>query len=48
MGELNKKEKMLEYHERITDEVECGKSEKGDVEEEWQLFKSAVVGCTEV
>ena len=22
-------------------------SEKGDVEEEWQLFKSAVVGCTE-
>ena len=22
-------------------------SEKGDVEEEWQLFKRAVVGCTE-
>ena len=37
---------MEEYQERIKDEWN-GVSEKGNVEEEWQLFKSAVVGCTE-
>ena len=40
---------MVEYQERIADEWnvvrECG---KGDVEEEWQLFKCAVVERCEV
>ena len=31
----------MNYQERITDE-------KGDAEEEWQLFKSVVVECQEV
>ena len=26
--------------------MECGESEKGYVEDVWQLFKSAMVGCT--
>ena len=44
VSELNEKEKVGEYQERITDEW----SEKDDVEEEWQLFnKSAMVECTE-
>ena len=28
-------------------QMECSKSGKGDVEQEWQPFKSALVGCTE-
>ena len=28
--------------------MECEESEKDYVEEEWQLFKSAMVGCKEV
>ena len=39
-------EQIVEY-ERITKEWNMV-SEKGDVEEEWKMCKSAVVGCTEV
>ena len=31
----------------MTGRVECDESEKDNVKEEWQLFKIAVVGCTE-
>ena len=40
VNELNKKEKMEEYQERLKDEWNVLRdSEEGDMEEEWQLFK---------
>ena len=37
----------MERKDRFTDKWNVMRgSEKGDVKEEWQLFKSAIVGCT--
>ena len=39
---------MVVYQEKISDEWNVVReSEKGNVEEEWQLFKSVEVGCRE-
>ena len=39
----------LNIDEKIVDDWNAvGECEKGDVEEEWQLFKSALLGCAEV
>ncbi|WP_435362528.1 hypothetical protein, partial [Klebsiella pneumoniae] len=46
VSELEKRDKLNEYQEKVTVKWNAVKDqENGDVEEEWQLFKSAVVGC---
>ena len=49
MRELNRREEIVKYEDIIADEWNAmRKREKGDVTEEWRLFKSVVVECPEI
>ena len=48
VSEWDKSEKVREYQEKLEGEWNAVKERgNGDVEEEWQLFRNAVVGCAE-
>jgi len=48
VSEPGKREKVMEYQEKMEEKWNAVQErENGDVEEEWQLFKSNMEGCAE-